>query len=60
MHFAARNFLSTYFYAFRAKREKKVMYFFNILCNFGQTLKNTGSLTELDKNDRGPSPNHDY
>ena len=44
MHFrreAAKKFLCTFFYAFRAKREKIFKHFFKHLCCFPQTLKKT-------------------
>ena len=44
---AAEKILSTFFYAFRAKREKKVMHFLNILCSFGQTLKKNTAGTSI-------------
>ena len=43
---AAGKILGTFLYAFRAKREKKVMHFLNILCSFGQTLKQTLLLSD--------------
>ena len=44
MHFSPRSgeeIFMHFFYAFRAKRKKKIMHFFKHLCCFPQTLKKT-------------------